>query len=122
MSASRPDGDPAAVSFGAPHAESPGFDAVPVPAGRLTVIALEGIGEIEPGDDLCAAIVAALRSTPDVLPLGEDDRGQGHGARVRPVRLRGGMATCGARQGPAHRGPFDLAANSASLTRSLGAT
>jgi coenzyme F420-0:L-glutamate ligase / coenzyme F420-1:gamma-L-glutamate ligase len=73
MSASTPGDDPAAVPFGAPHSESPGLDAVPVPAGRLTVIALEGIDEIELGDDLGAAIVTALRSTPDALPVREDD-------------------------------------------------
>ena len=73
MSASRSGVDPTAVPFGAPHAESPGLDVVPIPTGRLTVIALEGIGEIAVGDDIGAAIVSALRSTPDALPLREDD-------------------------------------------------
>jgi coenzyme F420-0:L-glutamate ligase / coenzyme F420-1:gamma-L-glutamate ligase len=59
--------------FGAPRPESPELEAVPVPAGQLTVIALEGIGEIGPGDDVGAAVVAALRATPGALPLREDD-------------------------------------------------
>jgi coenzyme F420-0:L-glutamate ligase / coenzyme F420-1:gamma-L-glutamate ligase len=43
------------------------------PAGRLSVIALEGIPEIGPGDDLSALLVAAIRSTPGALPLAQDD-------------------------------------------------
>ena len=43
------------------------------PAGRLSVIALEGIPEIRPGDDLEGLLVAALRSTAGALPLAEDD-------------------------------------------------
>jgi coenzyme F420-0:L-glutamate ligase / coenzyme F420-1:gamma-L-glutamate ligase len=41
--------------------------------GRLAVIALTGIPEIQAGDDLEALLVAALRSTAGVLPLAEDD-------------------------------------------------
>ena len=40
---------------------------------RLEVLALEGIPEIEAGDDLPAHIVAALRATPGALPTREDD-------------------------------------------------
>jgi coenzyme F420-0:L-glutamate ligase/coenzyme F420-1:gamma-L-glutamate ligase len=43
------------------------------PDGRVTVIALEGVPEIHPGDDLAAALVEALRVTPSVLPLRDDD-------------------------------------------------
>jgi coenzyme F420-0:L-glutamate ligase/coenzyme F420-1:gamma-L-glutamate ligase len=41
--------------------------------GRLSVIALDGIPEIRPGDDLAALLIAALRATPGVQPLAEDD-------------------------------------------------
>jgi coenzyme F420-0:L-glutamate ligase / coenzyme F420-1:gamma-L-glutamate ligase len=43
------------------------------PPGRLSVIALDGIPEVRPGDDLEALLVQSLRSTPDVLPLFDDD-------------------------------------------------
>jgi coenzyme F420-0:L-glutamate ligase/coenzyme F420-1:gamma-L-glutamate ligase len=43
------------------------------PDGRVTVIALEGVPEIRPGNDLAAALVAALRATPLALPLRDDD-------------------------------------------------
>ena len=43
------------------------------PAGRLSVIALEGIPEIGPSDDLSALLIAAIRSTPGALPLAQDD-------------------------------------------------
>ena len=43
------------------------------PDGRMSVIALEGIPEIRPGDDLAALLVAALRTTGDLLPLTEAD-------------------------------------------------
>ncbi len=43
------------------------------PAGRLEVVALEGIPEIAPGTDLAACIGDALERTPGVLPLREDD-------------------------------------------------
>lgn len=42
-------------------------------AGRLTVIALEGIPEVVPGADLVALIGDALEATPGALPLAEDD-------------------------------------------------
>ena len=41
--------------------------------GRLSVIALEGLPEIRPGDDLEAMLVDAIRSTGGVLPMAEDD-------------------------------------------------
>jgi coenzyme F420-0:L-glutamate ligase/coenzyme F420-1:gamma-L-glutamate ligase len=40
---------------------------------HLEVIALEGIAEIVPGDDLPQIVVAALRATPGALPAREDD-------------------------------------------------
>ena len=43
------------------------------PEGRLSVIALEGIPEVRPGDDLAAMLIAAVRSTAGVMPLAEDD-------------------------------------------------
>jgi coenzyme F420-0:L-glutamate ligase/coenzyme F420-1:gamma-L-glutamate ligase len=42
-------------------------------AGRVEVIALDGIPEIRPGDDLAAVLIEALRTTSGVLPLAEDD-------------------------------------------------
>jgi coenzyme F420-0:L-glutamate ligase / coenzyme F420-1:gamma-L-glutamate ligase len=42
-------------------------------AGRLSVIALDGIPEIRPGDDLPALLSEALTATPEVTPLREDD-------------------------------------------------
>jgi coenzyme F420-0:L-glutamate ligase/coenzyme F420-1:gamma-L-glutamate ligase len=44
-----------------------------MPEGRLSVTALDGIPEVYPGDDLAGLLIAALGSTPDVLPLAEDD-------------------------------------------------
>ena len=41
--------------------------------GRLSVIALEGIPEIRPGDDLESMLIDAIRSTEGVLPLSDDD-------------------------------------------------
>ena len=41
--------------------------------GVVTAIALHGVPEIRPGDDLAAALVEALRATPGVLPLSESD-------------------------------------------------
>jgi coenzyme F420-0:L-glutamate ligase/coenzyme F420-1:gamma-L-glutamate ligase len=40
---------------------------------RLEVLALEGIPEIGPGDDLSAIVVAALRATQSALPARDDD-------------------------------------------------
>jgi coenzyme F420-0:L-glutamate ligase/coenzyme F420-1:gamma-L-glutamate ligase len=40
---------------------------------RVEVLALEGIPEIRPGDDLPAILVEALRRTAGALPPGEDD-------------------------------------------------
>ena len=56
-----------AGSFG----RSPGREQLP--EGRLAVIALVGIPEIRPGDDLAGILIQALRTTPDALPLREDD-------------------------------------------------
>ena len=39
----------------------------------VQAIALAGIPEVRPGDDLGAMLVTALRATPNVLPLREDD-------------------------------------------------
>jgi coenzyme F420-0:L-glutamate ligase/coenzyme F420-1:gamma-L-glutamate ligase len=41
--------------------------------GALEVIALEGIPEVRPGDDLGAFLCAAIRTTPGVLPLSPTD-------------------------------------------------
>jgi len=41
--------------------------------GRLEVLALAGIPEVRPGDDLPALIVAALEATPGALPARTDD-------------------------------------------------
>ena len=40
---------------------------------RLEVLALEGIPEIGPGDNLAALVVAALHATPRALPARDDD-------------------------------------------------
>jgi len=45
----------------------------PVVPRRVEVLALEGIPEVRPGDDLPALIVAALRGTPGALPARDDD-------------------------------------------------
>jgi coenzyme F420-0:L-glutamate ligase / coenzyme F420-1:gamma-L-glutamate ligase len=42
-------------------------------AERLEAVAIGGLGEIEPGDDLPALIAEALAGASDVLPLGDDD-------------------------------------------------
>lgn len=41
--------------------------------GRVEIVALDGIPEIRPGDDVAALVLAALERTPDALPLREDD-------------------------------------------------
>ncbi len=47
---------------------------MPAPAThRVEVLALEDMPEIQPGDDLAAAILAALEATPGALPLRDDD-------------------------------------------------
>jgi coenzyme F420-0:L-glutamate ligase/coenzyme F420-1:gamma-L-glutamate ligase len=43
------------------------------PAPRVEVLALEGIPEIEPGDDVAAMIVEALDRTPGVAPVTDSD-------------------------------------------------
>jgi coenzyme F420-0:L-glutamate ligase/coenzyme F420-1:gamma-L-glutamate ligase len=42
-------------------------------AGGLQVIALDGIPEVRPGDDLASMLVAALQANPETQPLREDD-------------------------------------------------
>jgi coenzyme F420-0:L-glutamate ligase / coenzyme F420-1:gamma-L-glutamate ligase len=44
-----------------------------VPGPSLTVVALLGIPEVRPGDDLDALLLDALAATPGVLPLRDDD-------------------------------------------------
>jgi coenzyme F420-0:L-glutamate ligase/coenzyme F420-1:gamma-L-glutamate ligase len=46
---------------------------VPPDAGRIDVIALEGIPEIEPGADLSSILADAVAQTPGALPLRPDD-------------------------------------------------
>jgi coenzyme F420-0:L-glutamate ligase/coenzyme F420-1:gamma-L-glutamate ligase len=46
---------------------------VPDSSGRLEVIALDGIPEIEPGDDLAGRIGDALARRADLFPLRDDD-------------------------------------------------
>jgi coenzyme F420-0:L-glutamate ligase / coenzyme F420-1:gamma-L-glutamate ligase len=41
--------------------------------GRLEVVALDGIPEVVPGDDLAALLGDAIERTPDATPLREDD-------------------------------------------------
>lgn len=40
---------------------------------RVEIVALDGIPEVRPGDNLPALILAALEATPGLLPLREDD-------------------------------------------------
>jgi coenzyme F420-0:L-glutamate ligase/coenzyme F420-1:gamma-L-glutamate ligase len=42
-------------------------------ADRLEAVAIGGLGEIEPGDDLSSLIAGALADATDVLPLRDDD-------------------------------------------------
>ena len=44
-----------------------------MPAERFEVIPLDGIPEIEPGDDLAARIGDAIETTPGIAPLRDDD-------------------------------------------------
>jgi coenzyme F420-0:L-glutamate ligase/coenzyme F420-1:gamma-L-glutamate ligase len=44
-----------------------------VPAERFEVVPLDGIPEIEPGDDLAARIGDAIETTPGIAPLRDDD-------------------------------------------------
>ncbi|NJD27316.1 MAG: coenzyme F420-0:L-glutamate ligase [Chloroflexi bacterium] len=53
-------------------ADVPNLTPLPEP-GRIEVVALEGIPEIRPGDDLPQIIVSALRATPDAFPPRDDD-------------------------------------------------
>jgi len=45
----------------------------PRPDGRISVIALEGLPEVRPGDDLADLVISAMRSTAGALPIAEDD-------------------------------------------------
>ncbi len=55
-------------------ARLPGREAAaPRPEGRLSVIALDGMPEVHPGDDLAALLITAIHATAGVLPLAEDD-------------------------------------------------
>jgi coenzyme F420-0:L-glutamate ligase/coenzyme F420-1:gamma-L-glutamate ligase len=51
----------------------PTAQAAAQPDGRVAVIALEGMPEIRPGDDLAAVLVEALRVTPLAPPIRDDD-------------------------------------------------
>jgi coenzyme F420-0:L-glutamate ligase/coenzyme F420-1:gamma-L-glutamate ligase len=42
-------------------------------SGRVEIVALDGIPEIAPGNDLATILVAAIERTPGVLPLLGDD-------------------------------------------------
>jgi coenzyme F420-0:L-glutamate ligase/coenzyme F420-1:gamma-L-glutamate ligase len=44
-----------------------------VPNSRVEVLALEGIPEIVPGDDLAAMLLTSLEQTPEALPPRDDD-------------------------------------------------
>jgi len=46
---------------------------LPRASSRIEVVALEGIPEVVPGDDLAAMVVAALEATPGALPARDDD-------------------------------------------------
>jgi coenzyme F420-0:L-glutamate ligase/coenzyme F420-1:gamma-L-glutamate ligase len=48
------------------------MSADPAP-GRVEIVALDGIPEIAPGDNLAAILVAAIERTPGLLPLLADD-------------------------------------------------
>ena len=51
----------------------PGAAAAGSSDGRLSVVALEGLPEIRPGDNLEALLIKSIRSTAGVLPLAEND-------------------------------------------------
>jgi coenzyme F420-0:L-glutamate ligase/coenzyme F420-1:gamma-L-glutamate ligase len=51
----------------------PGTPEVRSAEGRVSVIALEGLPEIRPGDDLEGLLIAAIRATAGALPLAEQD-------------------------------------------------
>jgi coenzyme F420-0:L-glutamate ligase/coenzyme F420-1:gamma-L-glutamate ligase len=51
----------------------PADAGVPLPDGRLEVVALDGVPEVVPGDDIAAFIGDAIERTPGALPLHEDD-------------------------------------------------
>jgi coenzyme F420-0:L-glutamate ligase/coenzyme F420-1:gamma-L-glutamate ligase len=67
---SDPVSDPAS---GAANGAASGPASGPAGGGRLSVIALDGVPEIRPGDDLAALLIAALQATPGVRPLAEND-------------------------------------------------
>jgi len=51
----------------------PADAGAPLPDGRLEVVALDGVPEVVPGDDIAAFIGDAIEQTPGGLPLHEDD-------------------------------------------------
>jgi coenzyme F420-0:L-glutamate ligase/coenzyme F420-1:gamma-L-glutamate ligase len=53
----------------------PSTAAVPAGAvgGRVEIVAIDGIGEVAPGDDVGALVADAIAATPGVLPLRDDD-------------------------------------------------
>ncbi|HUQ77556.1 MAG TPA: coenzyme F420-0:L-glutamate ligase [Patescibacteria group bacterium] len=74
MSADTPAGAPSrAGGTAGKAAASSDPEAGPSDDGRVTAIALVGIPEIVPGDDLAARIGDALEATPGILPLRRDD-------------------------------------------------
>ena len=56
-----------------PDGSAASSPATPIGTGRVEVVALEGIPEIEVGDDLASLIGDALERTAGVLPLRTDD-------------------------------------------------
>ena len=42
-------------------------------ADRLEAVAIDGLGEIVPGDDLASLIAEAVAAAPGILPLRDDD-------------------------------------------------
>jgi coenzyme F420-0:L-glutamate ligase/coenzyme F420-1:gamma-L-glutamate ligase len=58
---------------GQPRLNRPRHRDAPDSTGQFEVLALEGIPEIEPGDDLASLITDAVERTPDVLPFAAGD-------------------------------------------------
>ncbi|MBA2718595.1 MAG: coenzyme F420-0:L-glutamate ligase [Chloroflexi bacterium] len=70
MEAETPAGAPARAAAATQHNKG---TPRPGDGGRVEAIALGGIPEIAPGDDLAAFIGDALEATPGILPLRDDD-------------------------------------------------
>jgi coenzyme F420-0:L-glutamate ligase / coenzyme F420-1:gamma-L-glutamate ligase len=62
-----------AESSAAPAARSVDGTAAPARVPRVEVIALDGIPEVRPGDDLPGLLTQAIERTPELLPLRGDD-------------------------------------------------